>query len=216
MTVTGAPSPSATTIPTYIAQTGSYNTSGLLANTCYSFYVRTICGAVPGETNISDWIGPFQFCTFDCENSGLCPDSLDLRAFLDSNSNGVKDSNEVIFTNGVYQYQINDAVNTIIGYSNTGSFKIFDSNPANFYDLNFSINQGLEPFFSSTTSYSNINIPIGSGSQIYYFQLPLQPYQDLEVQLIPNALLLDLDLPIQISFAIKTMAQKPWRNHQLC
>ncbi len=187
LTVTGAPSPSATTIPTYIAQTGSYNTSGLLANTCYSFYVRTICGAVPGETNISDWIGPFQFCTFDCENSGLCPDSLDLRAFLDSNSNGVKDSNEVIFTNGVYQYQINDAVNTIIGYSNTGSFKIFDSNPANFYDLNFSINQGLEPFFSSTTSYSNINIPIGSGSQIYYFPVTqLQPYQDLEVQLIPN------------------------------
>ena len=183
----GSPDPLPTTTPTYTSQSAPFTVTGLLPANCYTFYIRTICGAVPGETNISDWIGPFQFCTFDCENNGLCPDHLDLRAFLDSNSNGLKDSNEVIFTSGGYQYQINDAANTITGYSNTGSFKIFDSNPANFYDLNFSIYQGLEPFFSSTTSYSNINIPIGSGSQILYFPVTqLQPYQDLEVQLIPN------------------------------
>ncbi len=179
----GSPAPTATTSGWVFTNSSPYLINFLSPGVCYDVYLRSICNS----ESVSDYAGPRSFCTLGCIDNGNCSDNLDLRAFLDSNLNGVKDSNEVIFTNGVYQYQINDAANTISGYSNTGSFKIFDSNPANFYDLNFSLNQGLEPFFSSTTSYSNINIPIGSGSQILYFPVTqLQPYQDLEVQLNPN------------------------------
>jgi uncharacterized repeat protein (TIGR01451 family) len=179
----GGPAPTATSVGGTYANSNQYSIYSLLPGYCYDVYVRSHCNS----QSTSDWAGPISFCTLGCNNIGNCPDNLNLRAFLDSNSNGVKDSNEVIFTNGLYEYQINDVLNTYTGYSNTGSFGIFDNNPANFYDLNFAVNQGLEPYFSSTTTYNNINILTGSGSQILYFPVTsLQPFQDLEVKLIPN------------------------------
>ena len=179
----GSPAPTAAVTGWVSADSNPYLINFLSPGVCYDVYVQSICSS----ESTSDWAGPRSFCTLGCIDNGNCPDNLDLRAFLDSNSNGIKDSNEVIFTNGIYEYRVNDAANTITGYSNTGSFGIFDNNPMNFYDLNFAVNLGLEPFFSSTTSYSNINIPAGSGSQILYFPVTqLQPYQDLEVQLTPN------------------------------
>jgi uncharacterized repeat protein (TIGR01451 family) len=179
----GGPAPTATSVGGTYANSNQYSIYSLLPGYCYDVYVRSHCNS----QSTSDWAGLISFCTLGCNNIGNCPDNLNLRAFLDSNSNGVKDSNEVIFTNGLYEYQINDVLNTYTGYSNTGSFGIFDNNPANFYDLNFAVNQGLEPYFSSTTTYNNINILTGSGSQILYFPVTsLQPFQDLEVKLIPN------------------------------
>ncbi len=179
----GGPAPKATSVGGTYANSNQYSIYSLLPGYCYDVYVRSHCNS----ESMSNWAGPRTFCTLGCIDNGNCPDYLDLRAFLDSNSNGVKDSNEAAFINGSYLYEANNSGFPIPGYSNTGSFKIFDNNPANLYNLNFTINQGLEPYFSSTTSYSNINIPAGSGSQILYFPVTsLQPFQDLEVKLIPN------------------------------
>jgi len=179
----GSPAPTANISGGSFTNSNQYSINFLLPGYCYDVYVRSQCNS----ESMSDWAGPRTFCTLGCNNNDNCPDKLDLRAFLDNNLNGNKDANEPIFINGSYLYEVNNSGNIFSGYSNTGSFKIFDNDPSNLYDLNFTINQGLEPYFSSTISYSNINIPEGSGSQIFYFPVtPLQPYQDLEVQLTLN------------------------------
>ena len=52
--------------------TNPYVATGLTPNTCYDFYVRSVCGGVNG---ISTWTGPFNFCT-----TPTCPQPINLTA----------------------------------------------------------------------------------------------------------------------------------------
>jgi hypothetical protein len=46
-----------------------YIVTGLISNTCYQYYVRSIC--MPGVE--SDWVGPMQFCTLGtCDPTDQC------------------------------------------------------------------------------------------------------------------------------------------------
>ncbi|MFN3753140.1 T9SS type A sorting domain-containing protein [Flavobacterium sp.] len=168
-------------------QTNPYTVTGLNSNTCYAFYVRSICANAPVTGDNSPWAGPLTFCTIDCTNNGLCPESLNLVAFLDSNNNGVKDLGEIDFNDGQFEYQINNSGTPLYGYPNAGNFYIFDSNPTNTYDLSFVVNSNYTSYFNSGSNYTNITLPTGSGSNVYYFPITqLQVLNDLEVQLIPS------------------------------
>jgi uncharacterized repeat protein (TIGR01451 family) len=115
-----------------------------------------------------------------------CSDRIKLVAFIDGNGNGTKDNGEADFTYGSFTYQQNNtgAVYNIL--SPLGYYTIYDSNPANTYDLSFQINPEFTPYYSLATSYSDINISTGSGTQTLYFPVTLvQGYNDVTVALVP-------------------------------
>lgn len=176
----GAPAP---TTPTggILATPGPFQIIGLTPNTCYSYYVRSLCNA----NLFSPWAGPMNFCTYDCTNNAQCPGFLNLVAFLDENTNGIKDTNENFFNQGNFVYSINSG-SPIYANSNSGTFSIFENNPTNSYNLSFAVNSNLTPYYSSTSTYSNITLPTGGGTTTYYFPVTLiQPYNDLKVSLLP-------------------------------
>lgn len=180
-----APTPTSSTSGTFLSQTNPFVVTGLNPNTCFSVYIRTVCQV--SATPMSTWTGPITFCTYDCINTGQCPDKLTLIAFLDANNNGIKDTGDTAFNHGTFEYEINNSGSTLYGYPNYGNFYIFQSDPANTYNLNFVIDSNFTPFFSSTASYTNITLPVGSGTNTYYFPVTeLQPLNDLEIQLVSN------------------------------
>ncbi len=56
---TGSPAPAVTQVGTTVTA-NPYLATGLTPNTCYDYYVRSVCGGVNG---VSTWTGPFNFCT---------------------------------------------------------------------------------------------------------------------------------------------------------
>lgn len=116
-----------------------------------------------------------------------CMDKIKLVAFIDTNNNGIKDGNEVDFTYGAFVYQQNNAGDIYNISSPFGNYTIYDSNPVNTYDLSYQINAEYAPYYAlSSTSYNDVNIPVGSGTQTYYFPLTLtQGYNDVTVTVLP-------------------------------
>jgi len=169
-----------------VTNSDHYVINGLVPSTCYDVYVRSHC-----TENLSIWSGPEMFCTPDCADGNTCADKLVLIAFLDENSNGIRDFGEPAFTNGSYKYEVNHSGTILTGNSSYGVFYLFNNinnNPVNSYDMSFEVNGELSPYYSSTTTYQNIIIPIGGGSTTYYFPVRLvQEYNNLEIELIPAA-----------------------------
>ncbi|MDD2985113.1 T9SS type A sorting domain-containing protein [Flavobacterium sp.] len=164
-------------------QSAPFSITGLTPNVCYSVYIRTAC-FWNGITVLSDWSAPFDFCTMDCTNNGQCPEQLTCIAFIDENNNGVMDSGELNFSRGSYVYEMNNSGELIYGSSNNGSLTIFEPNPTNSFDIHFEVNEEFSMYYSSPTSYTDITVPTGSGSTIYYFPITIvQEYVDVEVSL---------------------------------
>ncbi|TBX70617.1 T9SS type A sorting domain-containing protein [Flavobacterium silvisoli] len=176
------PAPLPNTNGYIVSSTIPFVVTGLTPNTCYTYYVRSICSFAQK----SDWSGPSNFCTYDCTNNGTCYDNLNLVAFVDSNNNGIKDLNENDFNYGLFTYEINNSGTPTYGYPNNGAYFVFDDNPTNSYSIHFDVASAYTPYFSSSTNYTNIIIP-GGGSQILYFPITqLQSYEDLEVTILPS------------------------------
>ena len=178
----GAPAPYWNSVGTII-NSNSYTVTGLYPNTCYDSYVRSICSS----TSSSTWVGPVTFCTGNCYNTAICPDRIDLIAFLDSNNNGIKDIGESSFNNGSFAFDMNNSGTNSYGYSNSGLFTIYDTNPTDTFTISFALNPGYSTTYcNSSTTYSNLTIPIGSGASTYYFPITLlATYNDLEVAITP-------------------------------
>jgi len=141
---------------------------------CLTFRFRT-----DGSVTRSGWAANV-FC-------GVDADKIVLVAFIDANNNGIKDTGEALFQNGSFLYQQNNNGTDIIGYSPTGQFTLYDTNPTNTYNFSYQIQAGYASYYSSgTTSYSNITIPTGSGTQFLYFPiLSTQTYNDVTVSIAP-------------------------------
>jgi hypothetical protein len=170
------------------AQTSPFTITGLVENTCYSFFIQSIC--IPGQIGFetSSWSEPLDLCLIDCTNNGQCPEQLNLIAFVDENNNGTKEDDEILFNSGSFVYEINDSGDTIYGNSGNGNFTIFEPNPNNSYDFNFEVNEALSTYFSSTSTYTDISAPSGSGTSTYYFPITIiQPYADVSVTLFSNS-----------------------------
>lgn len=114
-------------------------------------------------------------------------DKIVLVAFVDSNSNGIKDTGELLFPHGSFVYQQNSNGVNVNGYSPTGQFALYDNNPANSYSFSYELQSQFAPYYNSgTTTYSNISIAVGSGPQFLYFPITsTQTYNDVTVSIAP-------------------------------
>lgn len=116
-----------------------------------------------------------------------CNDKINLVAFIDANNNGLKDSGENDFSYGSFIVEENN--NGVQNYvtSPFGTYTIFDSNPLNVYDFNYQINSEFAPYYSLTAvSFNDVNIPLGSGTQTFYFPVTLtQGFNNVTVSISP-------------------------------
>jgi|GEM_PF-839191 len=115
-----------------------------------------------------------------------CLDRIELVAFIDANNNGIKEDSEINFTNGSFVYQINDADDNIEVSSSNGLHTIFGVNALDSYDITYNIQSEFGAYYSGTTSFDNITIPVSSGTQTLYFPITqIQGFSDLSVSIIP-------------------------------
>lgn len=114
-------------------------------------------------------------------------DKIVLVAFIDSNGNGIKDNGELLFPHGSFVYQQNSNGTDINGYSPTGQFALYDNNPANTYSFSYELQDQYAPYYNSgSTTYSNISIAVGSGTQFLYFPITsTQGYNDVTLSIAP-------------------------------
>ena len=153
---------------------------------------------IPGPFTSSDPSGCLTFrfrSNGTINNSGwaatvtCAPDSdkLLLVAFVDSNNNGTKEANENLYANGSFIYQQNNAGDFINAYSPTGRYALYDAVPANTYDFTYEVQPEYALYYSSgTTTFNDVSIPIGSGTQILYFPIALtQTYNDVSIVIVP-------------------------------
>lgn len=177
--------------PQIASSNAASNVSGGLAG---GYWGTTIPG--PFTSSSPDGCLTFRFRSDNTVNRAgwianvLCVPSADrivLLAYVDSNSNGVKDTDEALFPHGAFIYQQNNNGTDINGYSPTGQFALYDTNPANTYSFSYQIQTAYAPYYNSgTTTYSNINIAAGSGTQFLYFPIvSTQRYNDVTISIAP-------------------------------
>ncbi|TGD57627.1 T9SS type A sorting domain-containing protein [Flavobacterium humi] len=110
-----------------------------------------------------------------------------MNAFIDSNNNGTQELGEPDFTQGQFGFEVND--NGTVNYvtSSNGEYIINQSDPANSYDLSYTINPEVSSQYTlATSSYSNVSMPLNSGIQVYNFPITQMPYHDLAVAVFPG------------------------------
>jgi len=113
--------------------------------------------------------------------SNQCQDNIQLVAFVDSNNNGTKEANEVPFSQGTFNYVVNNDGNEIINQSSNGALYIFPEDVTNSYDITFSVYPELATYFNTATSFTDV-VHVAGGANIYYFPIanPVA-YSDVEV-----------------------------------
>ncbi len=108
---------------------------------------------------------------------------LKLQAFIDLNNNGMKDSNEIFFTSGNFNLQINGVQNAVT--SSTGIYYAYESASSTIYNLSYTITGQYTAQYVTTASYNNITVNTNSGITTYNFPITVLPFTDLTVVLIP-------------------------------
>ena len=109
-----------------------------------------------------------------------------IRAFIDTNGNGVQESSEYLFTNGQFQYTLNGGAPNLVSTS-TGSHFIAENNITNVYNFSYFVNPQNGGQFSTTTTFNNITYN-GTGQQIYNFPISVLPFNDLQVVTIASGI----------------------------
>lgn len=152
-----------------------------------------IPNALPGQyylimvTNYSNQPGFIKITEVSGSTGTINCSGMVLNAFLDSNSNGIKDTGESNFPLGQFNYEVNDngVIHNII--SPTGLYNIYEINPTNSYDFNYTIDPAYLSMYNLTTSsYNNVSIVVGAGMITYNFPITVTtPYNDLAVAIVP-------------------------------
>lgn len=117
-----------------------------------------------------------------------CGDIIQLVAFVDANSNGIKEETESNFVHGNFTFQKNNVGNTYYITNPSGVQNIFDINTTNTYDFNYEINPEYASYYAETpTSFNDLSIQYGSGVQSLYFPITItQTYSDVDVVIVPT------------------------------
>lgn len=104
-----------------------------------------------------------------------------LKAFVDSNNNGIKEANELYFTNGQFSVDLNNSGTPSFIQSTTGTHFINESNSTNLYDFNFVVNPAYTAQYSFTgSSFNDISYnTTTSGVQEFNFPVVELPFNDL-------------------------------------
>ncbi len=112
-------------------------------------------------------------------------DGIKLVAFVDTNANGIQDAGESPLQNGQFTYQISD--DGVMHNINASGFSyLYEVNPANSYDISFSVYAPYLGFYGAAPTLNNITVPNGSGITTYYFPVTITPYIDLGVYMYGN------------------------------
>jgi uncharacterized repeat protein (TIGR01451 family) len=116
-----------------------------------------------------------------------CGDVIQLVAFVDENSNGIKEDTESKFTYGSFTFQKNNTGNTYYVNNPMGVQNIYDPITSNTYDFNYQIDSEYAAYYAETpTNYNDLTIPFGSGVQTLFFPITVtQAYNDVDVSIIP-------------------------------
>ena len=108
-------------------------------------------------------------------------DAIKLVAFVDTNSNGVKDGLEQNFTLGTFNYELLGS-GVVRNVTSNGPFYLYESNPTNVYNISYTVYSEYAFQYSvSPAAYNNITIAAGSGVTTYNFPITVIPYKDLAV-----------------------------------
>jgi uncharacterized repeat protein (TIGR01451 family) len=153
-----------------------------------------IQNAQPGQfylimvTNYSNFPGYIKITDLGGNSTGgINCSGLRLNAFLDSNSNGMKDSGEQNFPLGQFHYEMNNNGTVHNISSPTGVYNIYDTNATNSYSLNYTIDSAYVGLYNITTpTYSDVHVVVGSGMANYNFPITVaQSYSDLVTVIVP-------------------------------
>lgn len=107
-------------------------------------------------------------------------DGLKLNAFVDTNGNGTQETGEVNFPLGQFDYEINN--DGVIHNLYVSPHYLYESNPTTTYNLSYTVDSDYAGN-NTTTSYSNVTVPVGSEITTYDFPITVTPYDDLSVNL---------------------------------
>lgn len=110
-------------------------------------------------------------------------DGLKLNAFVDTNANGTQDTGEINFPLGQFNYEVNN--DGVIHDLYVSPHYLYESNPNTSYNLTYAVD-GDYAGNNTTTSYSNITVPVDSGITAYDFPITVTPYDDLLVNISSN------------------------------
>jgi uncharacterized repeat protein (TIGR01451 family) len=125
------------------------------------------------------------FCRIATATVTVVNDGILLKAFMDTNANNIQDNGEPNFNQGQFTYILNDngIVNNVS--SSNGEYLINESNPANSYDLNYTIDPAYALQYHLTTApYNNVSIS-NAGVITYNFAITQIPFTDLSVFIYP-------------------------------
>ena len=175
---------------------GNYNVNNL--NSAINFRGQTVpmtafATLIPGrQYSLKLAVGDYNDNSFDSgifiEGGSLafgnqCQENIQLVAFVDENNNGIKDSNEVIYSQGTFATTVNSNPESIENTTSNGVVILFPENLTDAYSFSYAIYPELDAYFSTSTSYSNVVYDAG-GTNIYYFPvINTQPYNDVLVSI---------------------------------
>lgn len=157
------------------APTEHFNIANAIAGEYYIILITNFSNQ-PGYINLT--VEPTSTGSIDCSG-------IRMQAFLDSNGNGTKETDEPYFPLGQFHYEVNN--NGVIHniYSPNGVYSIYDDNTLNSYGLNYSVNSNYASNFSSIASYSNVAVAAG-GMSTYNFPITvLQNFEDVSINISP-------------------------------
>ena len=124
-------------------------------------------------------VDSFQNCLDGITTSLSQFNGVKLQAFVDSNSNGIKDASENFLPFGNFNYSTNGGATTNL-YSSNGVAYLYESNPTTTYNFSYTVPNF---YYSCPTQYNNITVPNGSGITTYNFPVIETPYTDVAVYL---------------------------------
>jgi uncharacterized repeat protein (TIGR01451 family) len=119
--------------------------------------------------------------------NNLCQSVIKLEAFVDSNNNGIKEPTELAYTQGTFNYTVNNSTETSVNYSPSGVLFIPVENETDSFDFSYQVYPEMASYFNCTTLHSDI-VLIPAGNNTYYFPINnTLPYNDVEVSLTATA-----------------------------
>ncbi len=119
----------------------------------------------------------------DCNNNGL----INVSSFLDQNNNSIFDTNESVFNNGYFTYELNS--DGLVNYvtSSTGNFTIVSDDQNNYFDISYYLYDDYQNCYTiPTVQFSNISVMNGDELTIDFPVTEQQTCEDVGVYLSSN------------------------------
>lgn len=124
--------------------------------------------------------GSFEF-------GDLCQNGIKLEAFVDANNNGIREVTEIAYTQGTFNYTVNNSTATSVNYSPIGVLFIPVENETDSFDFSYQVYPEMATYFTCTTNHLDV-IFDEAGNNTYYFPITnTLPYNDVEVSLTAAA-----------------------------